>query len=177
MSEITQNSAEVWPKVADLATIVAKKLIKSPSEIPDVVQEMHIAFTISYPSSYDGKRPLRAWARGLFTNTARKYYRDWLIDDENVDYVGDLHDAPYATMVFNPEVAYAEKDIVNLIYKVLPVDEADWFVAHFVEGYTLSEIAEKYDVARSTLHYNMNRNFLLVNQKLREDGYDALPEM
>lgn len=139
-------------------------LLRDAALAEDAVQETFIKAWRSY-DSYRKEASDKTWLMRIAVNTCRDLQRSrWFI---HMDRYVSLSDLPEAAVPFEMPDDTLTQAILSLQRPLRQVITLRYF-----QGLTIQEVAEVLHIARSTVHYRLNKAERLLKSSLEEWAYD-----
>ena len=156
---------------------IARSILRNDAEAEDVVQETYVrAFTGI--EQFRGESGFGTWLTRIAMNEAlgrvrtmkRRPTVDWETHGENFTQA-EIINFPMSARVSDPEKTMAQGEIRQILERAidaLPDSFRTVFVARIVEGMSVEETAELFDLRQETVKTRLHRARLLLRDKLEQ---------
>lgn len=141
----------------------AMRFVYDWSEAEDIVQDAFL-YLWSYPERYDEKQSVLHYLLGIIRNKCLNYLRALDIQSKHQD---KIIEAMLFSSIEDPEV---DEDIIerlNSVLDSLPEKQRQVLLMHVVEKKKISEIAEKMNVAETTVKTHFQRALETLRSNLK----------
>ena len=156
---------ELLTDVAEALRIYFKKRIHNETEIEDLVQEVLLGLHKAR-HTFDPKQPFAAWMYSIARYKMIDYFRkhkkqaDWIP-------LEDLGDDHFASEMTNSEQA---EQVLKEALQQLPEKQRLAFISLKLDGHSIKETAEKYNVTESAIKVSAHRAYKFVHKYITDHG-------
>lgn len=153
---------------------LARSIIRNDGEAEDIVQETY-AIAFAHLDSFRGEAALSTWLSRIAINEAlgrlRRQRHATALAEEPAVSEAQIIPFPHASNSDDPERSMAQRQILKLVEDAadtLPDAYRSIFVARVIEGLSMEETADLFDIKPQTVKTRLHRARTLIRQKLEE---------
>lgn len=142
-----------------------KRLLTTPDEVEDLVQETLLALHLQR-ASYDGSSPVTAWVHAI---ARYKLVDHWRRHGHRLATHDDLDAVDESELVATPDGAEAQRDLLQLMQH-LPEAQRAAIVLTKIEGLSVTEAAEQTGCTESAVKVQVHRGLKRLSELVRSAG-------
>lgn len=169
-----ESLATLFRRYAHIVRGISYRVLRNASEADDLLQDVFLLIQRLSVNFDPAKGSARTWIlqmtyrRALSRRrclTRRHFYSHQELDDFTMKFAGSYT----VNQLENPICGRLDKKDIQQLFQELSDDERQALLLRFVEGYTLSEIAEKMGQSRA----NIKNHYFRGIEKLRKHIFDG----